>query len=147
MVFNDVPIPPSSNNQYKVFRRNNKIVHASSLSLVAFRKEIDAYFLRNMDSIKIARELFGGNKPLSVNCYFAFEKSRIYTKRGHFKRLDVSNRLKALHDAFAKVLLIDDSCFVHVSASKYAVDKKESEHVLVDISVCDNSTHQISPTK
>lgn len=59
------------------------------------------------------------------------------TKKGGFKRLDVSNRVKALHDAFSKALLIDDCNFVEISARKYAVSLKEQEWSEIIIELCD----------
>lgn len=136
MVFKGVPIPPSSNNQYLMIRARGKILHVPSPELKRFRLAMEHYFLEQSDAVKFAREIFVGH-PLSIHCAFAFEKSRLVSKKGSFKRLDVSNRLKALHDAFADALLIDDCAFVNISAKKYAVQKEMDEQVTVEIAVAE----------
>lgn len=88
-----------------------------------------------MDSIKFARETLAGY-PLHFHVDLGFERSRIISKKGTFKRMDVSNRLKAIHDCFATALLIDDSMFIEVSARKRAV-AKEREGAIVTIGLCD----------
>ncbi len=136
MVFRGVPIPPSSNNQYVLVRRGRKTFHVPSKELKAFRTAMAVYFAENADALKFAREVFVGH-PLTIYSELCFEKSRILTKKGTFKRLDVSNRLKALHDAFAEALLIDDCCFVAVSARKTAVQSVADEQTIVEISLAD----------
>lgn len=136
MVFKGCPIPPSSNNQYRSFVKHGRIIHVSSKELVQFKKDFDAYHLKNLPSFEFAREAFSG-LPLSIHISFGFERSRLFTKKGYFKRLDVSNRLKAIHDCFARALQIDDSSFVRVSAVKYAVQKAEDEEAHIEIAVWD----------
>lgn len=72
-----------------------------------------------------------------MDCIFYFEKSRILSKKLLPKQLDVSNRLKALHDALAKALLIDDCHFFRISAEKQIVPDKRQEGVTVFIEPCD----------
>ena len=131
-VFRNVPLPPSSNGQYRSGLVRGKIRHFASQELRNFKVAMQAYFLEHMNNVKIARELLSGY-PLSIHAAFGFERSRLLTKKGSFKRLDVSNRLKALHDEFAKALLIDDCCFVRISAMKYAVKSKGDEKATVTI--------------
>lgn len=133
MTFKRVPIPPSSNNQYKSFMQGGKIRHVSSTELKKFKETMHYYFLENMQVLKFARESFSGF-PLSFHIDFGFERSRVLTKTGSFKRMDVSNRLKAIHDSFAEALLIDDSMFVEVSARKRVV-AAENQGAIVTIGV------------
>jgi len=137
IVFDGLPIPPTSNMQYAIVFRPTGRQFVPKKELVQYKKAMADYFLRNHVAIKHAREVLGGGKALSVQAFFAFERSRLFTKKGNFKRLDVSNRLKALHDCLAKALLLDDSCFVHIGAAKYPVDTKDEEHCCVNISVVD----------
>jgi len=144
IVFEDMPIPPTSNMQYAIVHRPNGRQFVPKKELVRYKKAMADYFLKNHVAIKHAREVLAG-KALSVQAFFAFEYSRLYTKKGNFKRLDVSNRLKALHDCLAKALLIDDCCFVHIGAAKYAVDTKEEEHCCVNISIVDMDAESDEP--
>lgn len=141
MTFVGMPLPPSSNNMYKSFMQRGRIRHVCSLETNAFKCQMRAYWRKESLSVKFAREAFAGH-PLSVHIEFGFEFSRLLTKKGHFKKLDVSNRLKALHDSIAEALLIDDSCFVCISATKYAVQKKEQEMASVTISLTEFVEYQ-----
>ena len=132
MIFKKVPLPPSSNNQYISILRHGKIIRASSKELTTFKKNMEWYWIEHNNQLKIAREIFSG-LPLSIHVDFFFEKSRLISKKGHLKRLDVSNRLKAIHDALASALLIDDCFFVRISAEKYAVSNKQEECAMITI--------------
>ncbi len=113
-----------------------KIRHFPAKGLREFKVAMKAYFLQNHVTMKLAREALSGH-ALSIHTSFGLEKSRILTKKGSFKRLDVSNRLKALHDEFAKALLIDDCCFVQLSALKYCVLTALDEKATVTIALTD----------
>lgn len=134
MVFRDAPLPPSSNMQYVSFQRRGRIIHVRSPELVTFYGNFDKYRLKNREAFEFASQVFSGH-PLSVHIAFGFERSRVLTKKGSFKKLDVSNYLKAIHDAFAKALNIDDSMFVRVSAVKRTVPTVEREGAEVQIAV------------
>lgn len=136
VTFKGVPLPPSSNNQYRSFLQGGKIRHVSSQELKLFKQAMDFYFLQNVNLVKFSREAFGGY-PLHFHVDFGFERSRIISKKGTFKRMDVSNRLKAIHDTFAGALLIDDSMFVEISAKKRAVASVSDEGAIVTIGLCD----------
>ena len=110
-------MPPSSNHQYKSFVRHGKIIHVCSPELVAFKNEMKDWSNFNRGWLKRAKADFQGH-PLFIKTFFYFERSRVLTKNGKMKKLDVSNRLKALHDAFAGAIGIDDSQFVRIYASK-----------------------------
>lgn len=97
-----------------------------------------------MQTVKFAREKLAGF-PLAVHVDFGFEYSRLISKKGTFKVVDVSNRLKALHDAISRALLIDDSMFVQISARKIAVAKKEEESCEVTIEPCDFVEISVAP--
>jgi Holliday junction resolvase RusA-like endonuclease len=136
IVFKGIPLPPSSNNQYILVRGRGKTFHAPSQELKRFRLAMEFYWAENLAAVKLAQQLFPGH-PLTIHASFGFEKSRLLTKKGTFKRLDVSNRLKALHDSVAAAIGIDDCNFVAVSARKYAVQKAIDEQVTVEIDFAD----------
>lgn len=134
ITFDKIPLPPTSNHQYISFVRRGRIIHAPSKDLVNFKRQMQEYWLTQGDTLKFTRELFSGY-PLKVHVDLYFERSRILSKRGSFKRLDVSNRIKALHDSLADALLIDDCMFVRISAEKHGVQKISDEGCSVRIEV------------
>lgn len=132
MEFQKVPLPPSSNNQYVSFVKNGKIMRGSSKELTQFKRAMEMYWLTQKQALIFARETFCG-KPLYVHVDFMFSKDRLLNKQGHFKKLDVSNRIKAIHDSLADALLTDDSCFVKISAEKFAVPGRHQESATIRI--------------
>ena len=86
--------------------------------------------------IDLARELTlvaGSRRFIHVDTVFYMLRGRILCKDGTPKRNDTSNRIKALHDALAQILGIDDSYFFSGSYDKIAVD--DEMHVGVDITM------------
>ena len=136
MEFKLVPLPPSSNNQYFSFVRNGKILRGASKELTQFKKAMAMYWLTQKRELLFAREQLSG-KPLSVHIDFMFAKERIFTKKGYLKKLDVSNRLKAIHDSLADALLTDDCFFVNISADKLAVKSKYEESATIRVEACE----------
>lgn len=136
IVFTRVPLPPSSNSAYLSFVRRGVVRHVCSPELVKFKAMMENYFVANMQTVKFARELLPG-LPLSIDVDLGFKRERLLTKKGHFKKIDTSNRLKAMHDCFARALLIDDSAFIRVSARKHAVRRPEDEGCTVTICITD----------
>lgn len=117
VVFSNCPMPPSSNHQYASKVIKGRVLHFKTKEVRDWKSEFDTWCLQNMAGIKFARE-FVKDKTLGVGCLFFFEQARLYTKTGKLKKLDVSNRIKALHDALAEALHIDDSVFMKIWAEK-----------------------------
>ena len=135
LVLTGIPVPPSSNNQYVSFVRHGRIVHVRSPELVKYRKAFDSWAKANAEAVLAIREMVKGS-AIQVDAFVALHRDRLYTKRGTFKKLDVSNRLKALHDYLGDLLLVDDSHFFAVAAEKVVVEKVEDEQVIVFICPC-----------
>lgn len=133
IVFTGLPIPPSSNNQYRSFMRGGKIVHVKSPEYVFFKSRFEGWCLENHEGIRAGRALVK-DCAIEVEAYIGLTRERILTKRGSFKRMDVSNRLKALHDCLADALHIDDSAFFSITAEKFIVPTAMDEAVIVRIS-------------
>ena len=86
--------------------------------------------------IDVARELTlaaGPRRFIHVDTVFYMLRGRILCKDGNPKRNDTSNRIKALHDALAKILGIDDSYFFSGSYDKLGVE--DENKVGVDITM------------
>jgi Holliday junction resolvase RusA-like endonuclease len=132
VVFNFIPMPPTSNKMYAMWRRGSKTYHVPSPELKAFQRKMESYVITE-DKIDLVRAMKG---PLSIECFFFFRRERLYTKKDTIKKLDVSNRIKALHDCLCKRLGIDDSLFFEVYAMKMPNLATSTEYVEVDISPC-----------
>ena len=124
---------PSSNSQYKVIRRGGKNYFVASAELQKFKRQMEFYKRQNLKTIQDAKELVNSwlknGYKLEIKTYFYFEYSHIFTQKGYPKKLDVSNRIKALHDCFCDMLGIDDSLFFAVVAIKKTVEIGYSERV------------------
>lgn len=129
ITFTGLPLPPTSNNQYSMIRRGSKIFHVPSEQLRKFKDAMKQYPLRYatlyQESRKKAQEWKEKNSPLELRCVFYFHRNRLFTKDNRFKRLDVSNRLKASHDCLSEMLGIDDSSFFRIYAEKTFIDDDE----------------------
>lgn len=124
-----LPIPPSENNMYvtsfKTRRRfpSNELKHFKLLML--------NYASFNNFPLKYAREevldiLSNPDMGLYVRLFFYFKHDRIYTKKGEFKKMDVSNRIKAIADSVSDILGIDDKVFLAVTCRKVVTCQPES---------------------
>ncbi len=133
LVLDGLPLPPSSNNQYKSFVRSGKIIHVRSPELVKYRQDFEKWAVANALGLRVAREMVEGC-AVEIEAFFGFQRDRIYTKAGEFRRLDVSNYLKAVHDCLADAIGIDDRAFFSVVAEKFAVDDPRQEQVIIRLS-------------
>lgn len=136
IVFEAIPIPPSSNNQYKSFMRNGRVIHVKAPELVQYKLAFAAWAKANAPAIKAAGEILAHHR-LSVSAFFFLKHHRIFTKTGSVKRLDVSNRLKALHDCIAEAIGIDDAQFFEIAARKVAISNDREESVTVSMGIAD----------
>jgi Holliday junction resolvase RusA-like endonuclease len=132
VVFNSIPMPPTSNKMYSMWRRGSKTYHVPSPELKAFQGKMLSYPIAQ-EKIDWLQTLKG---PLSIECFFFFKRERLYTKKEAIKKLDVSNRIKALHDCLCRRLGIDDSLFFEVYAVKMPNLANDKEFVDVHISPC-----------
>lgn len=134
--WDDLEMPPSSNNQYILVRRGGKTFHVPSAKLKAYQNTMNSYPYRMKsfpsDQKRISEWIQLGYK-LEVNALFLFHRKSLFTVDGRVKKMDVSNRLKALHDSLAKLIGVDDSTFFRVSAEKSEIDAEKPESVIVKI--------------
>ena len=131
-----LPIPPTSNHQYIPIRQGRSCRLVSSQKLNDYKKAMQAYkftspiFLQQSHQMKLWKE---EGHIFEVRAIFFFHTKNIYTKRGDVKKMDVSNRLKALHDSLAELFDIDDSFFFRVAAEKVETHDHLTEMVCVEI--------------
>ncbi len=117
LVFERMPMPPTSNHLYASHLRLGRVIRVPSREYKEYRAKMLGFRLGNHIGFVAARGRFT-DKPLSIHCDFFFPYEKIYTLDGRFKRMDVSNRLKAVHDELCEALGIDDCQFLEISARK-----------------------------
>ena len=122
-----LPMPPSINDQYMPFgfRCPDGKIRARinpTKYLNKFQKDCEAWSEKNALVVGKARvtaqDMLSSGGMLHVTTYAVFPSTQIWKPNGAPYKMDVSNRMKALEDAVAKMLLIDDSYFFKVSAEK-----------------------------
>lgn len=116
-----LPMPPSSNHQYW-----HQIMPGKSGGQVArptptgdLKKYVKAveetWKNQNLVAVykcrKMLRDWMLQGKYIRVETFAFFNYFDLFTQQGVPKRMDGSNRIKALHDSLAAVLEIDDSWF------------------------------------
>lgn len=127
-----IPIPPTSNHQYSTIVRGGKAIRFPSKETKAYATLFNAWALRNKIQINNAvSKLEAWRSPLEIRCYIIFKKQRLITKDLFMKKLDISNRTKALHDLLSKALQIDDCHFVSNINEKIISDNDDEQVVVV----------------
>lgn len=130
------PMPISANALYRPGR--GRAVKKSE-AYESYDAEVRAWNLRNLRVTIPARaamkEALAANKllRLKVDTVFYFQPKKILCKDGTVKANDTSNRLKALHDALAYVLVINDKLFWSGSFDKECTPIASPEWVNVTI--------------
>jgi len=134
-----LPIPPSSNGQYKPFKSKHtgKLSFKATPELEAYKRNLDLCFYKNpglfLSNIKKLESWLANGIYLEVKATFFLNVKTMLTQKGEPKRMDVSNKLKSLHDGLAKLLQVDDSLFFKISAEKRLTHSNEVESVVVEI--------------
>lgn len=141
IIFSGIPIPPSSNNMYCNSRRGGRI---KSAAFRIWERDFAVWALDSAQTFargrQLVKERLKQGKVMAVHCTFYFNRSRIFCKDGKPKKQDASNYIKALHDAMAETLLIDDCWFFDGMTRKRPVDSLvpgSSEMAVVEIELID----------
>jgi Holliday junction resolvase RusA-like endonuclease len=134
-----LPIPPSSNGQYKPFknRRTGRLSFRASLELEAYKRDLNLCFYKQptqfLSNVKKLQSWLEHGIYFEVKATLFFKEKTLFTLKGMPKKMDVSNRLKSLHDGLATLLQIDDSLFFKISAEKRLTHANENESVVIEI--------------
>lgn len=131
----DIPMPPSMNHAYLTRIIHGKPIRVKTPKVRAWEKEFLAWCLcHNGPGLQIT---LCSSSKLIVVCDFYFKKSDIYTKSGEFKRNDVSNRIKLLHDSVADLFGFDD-CQIFEGSFRKEISHTGVSYVDVSINVLDS---------
>lgn len=124
------PLPPSVNNLYLTIGKRR--VKAGDYRL--FERAVMVWMKRNAEALDYARQLTiltGPKRFIHIDTMFYMKRERIFCKDGRPKRNDTSNRIKALHDALATILGLDDCYFWSGGYDKQAVDDDQKVGVSI----------------
>lgn len=135
----EFPMPPSVNALYANGR------HGGRFKTQKYREfEIQAHnwMIKNGHLLSYMREYVkkateSPYEVLQTDIMFFFPATEIWTKAGKPKRNDCRNRLKALDDAIAKILDIDDCYFVAGFIDRTAMPNDLPASVDIEISRID----------
>lgn len=119
-----LPLPPSEN---EIYRNVPGIGRAATQALRNWRGLVQVWMLQNKSEMQRVRAWVREQPEplvLNISSAFVFHKPRLWSKQGVPKQLDASNRIKALHDAVAEILGVDDR---HLWSGSF--EKMQCEHI------------------
>lgn len=115
MIFDDYPLPPTSNNIHATILVHGQMRRINSKEYKLFLKNCQIWAARNNPRVQLLKKLcveaISKGRMIAIDSYFVFTHEQIWTQKNKPKKLDASNRLKGLHDSIALLLDIDDSMF------------------------------------
>lgn len=136
-----IPMPPSSNHQYAAMAvrgghsaKNGERLWFGKLrptrELEDYVKAVAAWAKTNEVAVAKAKsfirnEILLKGQMVRIDTYACFHGTNLWTQKGLAKRMDGSNRIKALHDCLAEILQVDDSHFWSGSFEKLETEKGE----------------------
>ena len=150
MVITGLPMPPSANALYRnVNRRFGKgSGRVKTNEYKIFESKIKQWAWQNPDQFTLARtfikQVQSRGDLIRLDLTFFFERSRIITKDQRPKRLDTSNRLKAMHDALANMLGFDD-CLIWSGAFDKIALHTGGEYAEAKLAII-KKNHAFTPT-
>lgn len=109
-----LPMPPSVNSMYV----NNQKTGGRFPSREAKLFKLECAATLKYTQLAPGVTLLLKARPLALSLEFFWPASKLTTKDGRPKRIDVSNRIKGIEDAICDGLDFDDSQFVRVHAVK-----------------------------
>jgi Holliday junction resolvase RusA-like endonuclease len=118
----DFPMPPSINTAYATILRHGRPIKIKSRDMHRFDSDCDSWLLKHAQVVrKTIQDLQSDSlrgKKIQIKFLFLFPPAKLLCKDGRTKRLDVTNRIKAVEDQVSKILGIDDKHFWSGSYAK-----------------------------
>ena len=133
-----LPMPHSVNKNF-LFSKGRFI---KSKEARAFDAAVYVWALANKKKIDAARVIVGRwvteGYLLTLDIDFFFQRSRLFSKKGSVKMIDLNNRLKPIVDAVSKLVEVDDRFFFQHTIRKVGCADFESESCVVRIDCFQN---------
>lgn len=119
-------------------------MRVASRAYVEFKRKIKAWQIANGRTVEAARkeirDFFKSSFPeFTRDCGFSFKRryyfptKMLYTKNGSPKKIDLTNRIKALDDCICFILEIDDSLIFESSEKKIESTNSDEAYVSIEI--------------
>lgn len=129
-VFDDFPIPPTTNHLYATFRGRR----VPSKEYAQFKRATKVWAKDRDVQLKVARDFcysyITKGYWIQFSLFICLKHERIWTKDGSVKSLDGSNRIKATHDLMSDLLQIDDRFFA-VGSTEKVLAKDEEKSIII----------------
>jgi Holliday junction resolvase RusA-like endonuclease len=120
ILFDQLPMPPSENQCYATDFHTKRRFETKELS--EYKSRFQAWSIKRFKEIadlqgKLKWDMADHRQQIRIDAYFFFQYEELFTKpttsrdRPRRKKMDVSNRIKPLHDCIAAMLGVDDSRF------------------------------------
>ncbi len=121
-----MPWPPTVNRMYITLRNGRRV---SSKLHSDYKLEMTRYgSLVEQNSRERVQGAIAKKQKLMLLLKFNMPFTMLYTKKGETKRIDCSNRIKAVEDSLCKILDIDDRHFWLILAQKQLTQKGNAAH-------------------
>lgn len=108
-----LPFPPTVNGMYGSAWSKKKKKHVRFKKDSFFDTEMTAYMYNHNIKLNNIREkikqYINEGYCLEVERWFFFPKGKLFTKKRTLKKIDVTNRIKALDDKVTEMLWVDDN--------------------------------------
>lgn len=138
LIIEDVPLPPSDNHLY--INVNWGRGRASRVKSPEYKAWSETFDLCTRVHTKLCKDFIAKEASesslLTVEIEIQMVYERFFTKRGTVRKLDATNRLKAICDALSRCIGIDDSHFWDVRIAKRVCSGNIKDSLKVVIKVC-----------
>lgn len=140
------PLPPTVSAAYINQKRSGGRTKGHKLKL--FEADVTKWWMINRPLISHARKALGDEiladkaSMIKIDAWVCFHYGSLFTQDGERQKMDVSNRIKALHDSLANVLLIDDRYFMVGETAPVVIKDYEDECVTLMLSVQQMETRE-----
>ena len=133
IILTGIPIPPSVNGQYATIVRRGRPIRIKSKEAVDYIKAFELWAIQNFRNLNEARNsiILWNSKFIEVAMYAGFKRERLICKDGSPKKMDISNRVKLIHDLLALKINVDDCCFVRTPAEKCYTEGAEGLTIII----------------
>jgi Holliday junction resolvase RusA-like endonuclease len=135
-IISGFPMPPTTNHLYATVGKKR----IKSKEYKQFRERVRIWMLQHHHELMLARNVstkVGPRRFLHLDMTFRFHIDRILTKDSKPKKLDGSNRVKALEDVLCEMLGIDDCWVWSGSFDKSIQDPARDEDVEITLLVAE----------
>lgn len=130
MILTRFPLSPSVNEYLAPC--NNRLIKTEKAR--AYDNIVYIYKLKNNRRLQEIRTILSEchrGDLIQVDMYFVFAHKRLIDKKGNYKTIDVSNRIKQAHDGLAKCLEIDDLYFKKGLFEAITCDNDKDEQIII----------------